>query len=110
MIQSKDDLSFYLCEGQKRNLHLADGGCIINCKAMDNYCDVNSSVIIGNKDGQENRATIGNYVPFTPGVKVIGKVSIGDCAIVTPNSVFIQDVPTYGVVSGVPAVLIKIHK
>lgn len=75
---------------------------------MGNYCLCNQGLIIGNKNGDnENRAIIGNNVEFTPGVKVIGKVVIGDNAKIAPNSVVIKDVPANSVVSGVPAVLIK---
>ena len=86
------------------------GGIIINCKKMGNYCIVNSGVIVGNKDSQENVATIGDYVELTIGSKVIGKVKIGNHVIVAPNSVVIKDIPDYSVVSGVPAKIIKIQE
>lgn len=68
---------------------------------------MNSGAMIGNKNGNENRATIGNHVEITFGAKVVGKVTIGDYAIIAPNSVVIKDVPPYAVVSGVPAKIIK---
>lgn len=76
---------------------------------MGDYCIVNSGAMIGNKNGDENRATIGNHVEITLGAKIIGKVTIGDYAIVAPNSVVIKDVPPYGVASGVPAKIIKMN-
>ena len=83
------------------------GGVIINCISMGDYCTVAGGVVVGNKGSQENRASIGNHVELTLGCKVIGKVRIGDNAIVAPNSVVIKDVPENAVVSGVPAKIIK---
>ena len=80
------------------------GGLEFNCLSMGDYCIVNSGAMIGNKNGDENRATIGNHVEITLGAKIIGKVTIGDY-----NSVVIKDVPPYGVVSGVPAKIIKMN-
>lgn len=86
--------------------HLS-GGVIINALRMGDYCTVNSGAIIGNKSKPENKPTIGNNVEITIGAKVIGKVNIGNYAIIAPNSVVIKDVAPYSVVSGVPAVTIK---
>lgn len=83
------------------------GGLEFNCVSMGDYCVMNSGAMIGNKNGNENRATIGNHVEITFGAKVVGKVTIGDYAIIAPNSVVIKDVPPYAVVSGVPAKIIK---
>lgn len=83
------------------------GGVIINCKSMGNYCRVNGGVVVGNKDSQDNISTIGNNVRLSIGSKVIGKVTIGDNAIVAPNSVVIKDVLENTIVSGVPAQIVK---
>ena len=85
------------------------GGLEFNCFSMGDYCIVNSGAMIGNKNGNENRATIGNHVEITFGAKIIGKVTIGDYAIIAPNSVVIKDVPAYAVVSGIPAKIIKMN-
>lgn len=83
------------------------GGIALNCLKMGDYCIINSGAMIGNKNGNENRAIIGNHVELTFGCKIVGKVTIGDYAIIAPNSVVIKDVPAYSVVSGVPAKVIK---
>lgn len=83
------------------------GGIIINCISMGENCSVNKGVVIGNKKGQANRATIGNNCWFTLGCKVIGKVNIGDNVIVAQNSVVIKDIESNSIVSGVPAKVIK---
>lgn len=86
------------------------GGVILNCKQMGDWCTVNGGVVVGNKGKQENIATIGSHVDLAIGCKVIGKVTIGDNAVVAPNSVVVKDVPANAVVSGVPAQIIKIKE
>ena len=76
---------------------------------MGDFCSVSSGVVVGNKGSQDNRAFIGNHVELTVGSKVIGKVVIGNNAIIAPNSVVIKDVPDNAVVSGVPAKIIKVR-
>lgn len=93
--------------GKGLTIRHLQGGVIINCKSMGEYCRVNGGVVVGNKDSQENIATIGNNVRLSIGSKIIGKITIGDNAIVAPNSVVIKDIPAGAVVSGIPAVRIK---
>ena len=83
------------------------GGIIINCKKMGRNCSVNKGVVIGNKKGQSNIATIGDNCWFTLGSKVIGKINIGNNVIVCQNSVVVKDVEDNCIVSGVPAKIIK---
>ena len=75
------------------------GGIIINCKSMGNYCSANGGVIVGNKDNQGNVATIGDNVKLSVGVKVYGKITIGNDVIVAPNSVIFKDVPSNVIIS-----------
>lgn len=84
------------------------GGIIINAIKLGDNCIVNSGVIIGNKNSQENRAIIGDNCEITIGAKIIGKVNIGNNVIVAPNSVVIKDIPSNAIVSGVPAKIIKL--
>lgn len=83
------------------------GGIYINCKSMGDFCTVSAGVIVGNKNSEYNKATIGDNVELTIGCKVIGKVSIGNNVIVAPNSVVIKDIEDNCIVSGVPAKIIK---
>ena len=85
------------------------GGIIINCEKMGCNCTVTSGVVVGDKGPATNVATIGNNVELTLGCKVLGKITIGDNVIVAPNSVVVKDVPSNAVVSGVPAILIKLN-
>lgn len=86
-----------------------NGGVIINCKSMGNYCTVNSGVVVGNNDRGE-LAQIGDGVNLTIGCKIIGGVHIGNNATIAPNSVVIKDVAENAVVTGVPSVLLKFKK
>lgn len=86
--------------------HIA-GGVIINCLTMGDHCRVSGGVVVGNKDSELEKATIGSNVQFTLGSKVFGKITIGDNVRVAPNSVVVKDVPNNCVVSGVPAKIIK---
>ena len=70
------------------------GGITVNCKSMGNYCSVNGGVVVGNKGSQQNRASIGDHVKLSIGVKVYGNIKIGDHVIVAPNSVIFKDVPS----------------
>ena len=83
------------------------GGVQLNCISMGDWCTVSAGVVVGNKGSQENRAVIGDRVELTIGCKVIGRVTVGDGAVVCPNSVVIRDVPAGAVVSGVPANIVS---
>ena len=89
-----------------RLVHL-NGGIILNCEKMGNYCGVTSGVIVGHKDSQDNRPTLGDNVGLTVGSKVIGKVTIGNNVIVAPNAVVTKDVPSNTIVGGIPAKILK---
>lgn len=86
------------------------GGIQLNCISMGDFCTVSAGVVVGNKGAQDNRATIGNNVELTIGCKIIGKIKIGDNAVVCPNSVVIKDVPANAIVSGIPAQIVKIKE
>lgn len=83
------------------------GGVIINAIKVGSQFTISSGCIIGKKDSNENRPIIGNNVTCHIGSKVIGRVTIGDNAIIAPNSVVVKDVPAGDVVSGIPAKSIK---
>ena len=88
-------------------LTLLGGGIVVNCKSMGNYCAINCNVLLGNKHTQEETPTIGNNVDMTTGCKILGKVTVGDNALIAPNSVVVKDVPANAIVSGIPAKILK---
>ena len=90
--------------------HLSGGGgIIVNIISAGNYCGFNAGVLLGNKDSEINRPTLGDHVAFGPGAKAFGKISIGNNVFVAPNAVLTKDVPDNCIVGGVPAKIIK-HK
>lgn len=86
-----------------------EGGVIVNCRQIGNLCTLNSGVVVGNRHTNEEVPTIGNNVVLSPKSTVIGAVTLGDNVIVAPNSVVIKDVPANGVVSGIPATVIRVR-
>lgn len=88
--------------------HIIGGGIIINCQSMGCYCVANANILVGNKETNENRATIGDYVNICTGAKVIGKVHIGNNVTIAPNAVVVKDVCDNYIVGGVPAKNIKL--
>ena len=82
---------------------------IVNIISAGNYCGFNAGVLLGNKDSEINRPTLGDHVAFGPGAKAFGKISIGNNVFVAPNAVLTKDVPDNCIVGGVPAKIIK-HK
>lgn len=84
------------------------GGVIINCKSMGNHCVINTGVLLGKKDYEDEKPIVGNNVEINTGAVIFGKIMIGNNAKIAPNTVVFKDVPAYGIVSGVPAQLIKI--
>ena len=74
---------------------------------MVSNCSVTKGVVIGNRAGQDNLATIGDNCYFTLGCKVIGRVTIGNNVIVAQNAVVTKDVGSNTLVGGIPAKPIK---
>jgi len=91
-----------------RILHLSGGGgVILNVEKVGNYCGFNSGVILGNKDGEDNRPTVGDYTSFGPGAKAFGKISIGNNCFIASNCVVTKSFPDNCVIAGVPGRIIK---
>lgn len=83
-------------------------GCIvINSQTeIGENCTIFQDVTIGGINGR-GVPTIGNNVVLFAGAKVIGKVRIGNNAVVGANAVVTKDVPDGAVVAGVPAKVIS---
>ncbi|MCM1109233.1 MAG: hypothetical protein NC388_09335 [Clostridium sp.] len=83
------------------------GYIIVNGQArIGENCILTPGVVVG----QTNKGcvpTIGNNVTLCTGAKIVGKVYVGNNAIVAPNTVVIKDVPDNATVSGVPAKIIR---
>ena len=91
-----------------RILHLSGGGgVILNVEKVGNYCGFNSGVILGNKDGENNRPIIGDQTSFGPGAKAFGNITIGNNCFIASNSVVTKSFPDDCIIAGVPGRIIK---
>lgn len=68
-------------------------------------CCLGHEVTLGHVSRGPTRGVpeIGDHVYLGPGAKILGKVLVGNNALVSANSLVLQDVPDKGVVMGVPA-------
>lgn len=73
------------------------------------YLTLDGPLTLGRKGvGTDNGApTLENHVTVFTGARVIGRVLIGNNVYIGANAVVVKDVPSYCVVAGVPAKVIK---
>lgn len=91
-----------------RMMHLAGGGgVLLNICRCGIYCGFNSGVLIGNKDDEDARPTIGDYTSFGPEAKAFGKITIGSNVFVAANAVVTKNIPDNCICGGIPAKIIK---
>lgn len=81
-------------------------GVVINGSArIGKNCSIGQFTTIGSNKGKA--ATIEDFVSIGPGCCIVENVHIGHHAIIGAGSVVTHDVPSYAVVAGVPAKIIK---
>ena len=82
------------------------GNIILNAMVtIGDYCNLSQGVTIGLSGRADNRGVpvIGNYVYLAANAVVVGKIKIGDGAVIGANSVVTRDVAPGTTVMGVPA-------
>ena len=79
---------------------------MVAAKSIGENCWINQQVTIGYGKGEEP-PVIGNDVMITCGAKVLGKITVGDGAVIGANAVVIRDVEPGAVMGGVPAKRIR---
>lgn len=98
-------IGLYCSIGEGFHIHHYNGIVIGERVVIGNDCHIYEQVNLGSKNN--GYPIVGDKVILYPGCKIVGKIRIGDNAVVAPNSVVISDVPENAVVSGVPASIIK---
>jgi len=58
------------------------------------------------KESGDRHPIVGSGVLIGAGSKILGRVTIGDCAKIGAGSVVLEDVPPHKTVAGVPAVIV----
>lgn len=77
-------------------------GIIIHANALiGERCNIGSAVTIGGS--ASGVPVVGHDVYLSTGCKIIGKVKVGDGAIIGTNAVVLKDIEPFTVVAGVPA-------
>ncbi len=71
--------------------------------------NISQGVTIGqaNRGAKKGVATIGNKVYIGPGVKIVGKITIGNNVAIGANAVVTKDVPDDACIAGIPAKIIS---
>ncbi len=85
------------------------GGMILVAQSIGDDVTIrqNTTFGIARLDDRSGRPVIGSGVELGAGVVVLGRVTIGDDAVVGANAVVVKSVPPLAVVGGVPARLIR---
>ena len=75
-------------------------------------CVIRQGVTLGNRhlDHPNDAPVLGHRVQIGAGAKILGKLFVGDDAVIGANAVVLHDVPVGGTVVGVPARLISTHR
>lgn len=81
------------------------GGMFLGARAIgdDVHIRHNTAFGIQNRGEKDGKPIIGNRVDVGVGACIVGPVTVGDDAVVGPNSVVVRHVPPGAVVMGVPA-------
>jgi serine O-acetyltransferase len=88
------------------------GGIVIHgATRMGNDCMIRHGVTIGNSGRSDpfGAPDIGDRVEIGAGAKILGRIRIGNDAIIGANAVVTRDVPENAVVGGVPARIIRMR-
>jgi serine O-acetyltransferase len=90
-----------------RRLTIEHHGCIVihGDSVIGDDCLIRHGVTLGNTGYKDlyGAPTLGNRVQIGAGAKLLGRITVGDDAIVGANAVVTRDVPEHAIVGGVPA-------
>lgn len=84
-------------------------GCVVHSRAViGERVIIGQNSTIGRSLDPEDIPVIGNDVYISAGVRIIGKIHVGNNVIIGANAVVCSDIPDNSVAVGVPAKVIKI--
>jgi serine O-acetyltransferase len=90
-----------------RRLTIEHHGCIVihGASVIGDDCLIRHGVTLGNTGRGDllGAPCLGNRVDIGAGAKILGRVRIGDDALIGANAVVVRDVPERTAVGGVPA-------
>ncbi len=96
-----------------RRLTIEHHGCIVihGDSVIGDDCLIRHGVTLGNTGYKDlyGAPTLGNRVQIGAGAKLLGRITVGDDAIVGANAVVTRDVAEHAIVGGVPARPIAAH-
>lgn len=90
--------------------HVGDMVWVKSSARIGKNCTLRPGVVIGKKNHENANdmpVYVGDNCDFGLGVRVFGKITIGDNVTIGANSVVTKDIPDNMVVAGVPAIIIK---
>ena len=93
--------------------HIGDYTGVKPSARIGKNCTLRAGVVIGRRfdeTGDGLPAIIGDNVNFGLGVKVFGRITIGNNVSIGANSVVTHDIPDNAVVGGIPARVIRINE
>ena len=84
------------------------GGIILSHGPIGENCTIEHCVTIGSssKGGERGYPTVGNRVHIGAQSIIVGKITIGDDAVISPGSFVTRSVPARAVVAGNPAKIV----
>ena len=81
---------------------------VIDAEKIGENCLIFQEAVIGSRsDDEEDLPTLGNYVHVSVGAKVLGRITVGDHAVIAANTVVTKNMPPNSLAVGVPARIIK---
>lgn len=92
-----------------RNVVFEHQGAVVihGCVSIGDGCIIRQGVTIGNRtlDKPMDAPTLSKHVNVGAGAKILGKLTIGDHAVIGANAVVLKDVPAGALAVGIPAVI-----
>ncbi len=76
-------------------------GTVIAAEHIGKNCWINQGVTVGFTN-EHDRPTIGDNVKIHAGAKIVGRITVGNNAVIGLNTVVIANVPSHATVFGIP--------